>query len=129
MADESSAKRVIKPAETVRERAAKGGHDQPKRRVLRRTAGKLRAPLRAIAPWAKPFGVKPVRTTGRFIGLILWPRFLRNAWQELRDVTWPNRKETWKLTSAVFVFAIIFGIVIAVTDYGLDKLFRKVILK
>ena len=57
------------------------------------------------------------------------PRFFREAFQELRLVTWPGRKETWKLTTAVFVFAIVFGIAIAITDYGLDKLFRNIILK
>jgi len=57
------------------------------------------------------------------------PSYFRNSWRELRLVTWPGRRETWKLTFAVFLFAIIFGVVISITDYGLDKLFRKVLLK
>lgn len=57
------------------------------------------------------------------------PRYLRESWHEVKQVTWPDRKETTKLTLAVFTFAIIFGILVAVVDYGLDILFRKTILK
>ena len=64
-----------------------------------------------------------------FIGLILFPKYFRNSWKELRLVTWPNRKQTRQLTLAVVIFATIFGVLIAITDYGLDKVFRKVILK
>jgi preprotein translocase subunit SecE len=69
----------------------------------------------------------------RFIGRILYKIFLigyfKNSWKELRQVTWPGRKETWKLTFAVFMFAIVFGTIIALVDYGLDKVFRHLILK
>ncbi|HSX44709.1 MAG TPA: preprotein translocase subunit SecE [Candidatus Saccharimonadales bacterium] len=109
-------KRVIKKVETVRERAQKASSDAPKRqRRIRVKAGAIRG-----ATVFKPFGR---------IGRIIVPGFVRNTFKELGMVTWPDRKETWKLTSAVFVFAIAFGIVIAVVDYGLDKLFRSIILK
>lgn len=58
----------------------------------------------------------------------LLPRYLREAGAELKQTEWPNRRETWKLTFAVFLFAIIFGLVIALVDFGLDKVFRKVLL-
>jgi hypothetical protein len=51
-----------------------------------------------------------------------------SAWKELRQVTWPGRKETRQLTLAVFVFATVFGLMVTLTDYGLDKVFKKVIL-
>lgn len=73
----------------------------------------------------------PENKTGKFLNKkrSFTPKFLRNAWAELRQVTWPSRKETWKLTTSVFLFAIIFGLIVALTDYGLDKIFKKVILK
>lgn len=130
MADSKPAKkRILKKSETVRERASKSLGAKPKRRVLRGTASKVGRPLLLLAPVLKPFKVSAVQKVGRIIGLILWPPFFRGAWKELRQVTWPTRKETWRLTVAVFVFALVFGALIAVTDYGLDKLFRKVILK
>ena len=59
----------------------------------------------------------------------LIPPYFKNSWRELRQVTWPSRSETWKLTSAVFVFAIVFGAAILVVDKGLDEIFKKVVLK
>lgn len=58
----------------------------------------------------------------------LSPRYFRNSAKELRNVTWPGRKETWRLVFAVFVFAIVMGTFIAVLDYGLERLLREVIL-
>jgi len=52
-----------------------------------------------------------------------------NAWREVRQVTWPSRRETWRLTGAVFIFAIVFGALVYGVDTGLDALFKKVILK
>ncbi|HLB66423.1 MAG TPA: preprotein translocase subunit SecE [Candidatus Saccharimonadales bacterium] len=59
----------------------------------------------------------------------LVPSYFKNSFKELKQVTWPGRRETIKLTFAVFMFAIGFGALITVTDYGLDQLFKKVLLK
>ena len=84
---------------------------------------------------------KPFRPIGRLLvrierwkpihilGLILVPRYFRNSWKELRLVVWPGRRESWRLTSAVLIFAVIFGVMIAIVDFGLDKVFKKIILK
>jgi preprotein translocase SecE subunit len=58
----------------------------------------------------------------------LIPGFLKKSWAELRQVVWPNRSDTFKLTVAVLLFALFFGALIAGVDYVLDKLFREVIL-
>lgn len=71
----------------------------------------------------------------RVLGLIfrplrwLMPSYFVNSWREVRQVTWPSRRETWRLTLAVFIFAVVFGILIAGVDKGLDLLFKKLILK
>lgn len=113
-------KRRIRPVvpigrqtQTVREKAQESvrAKKQPKRRV--RTAVKT--------------AVKPFRFL-RFLRILV-PPFFRRSWQELRQVTWPSRKETWQLTLAVFVFAIAFSLAVAIVDYGLDKIFRRILLK
>ncbi|HSX05018.1 MAG TPA: preprotein translocase subunit SecE [Candidatus Saccharimonadales bacterium] len=71
------------------------------------------------------FRLRAIRFMGRVLGLT----YLRSSWQELRQVTWPSRREGLRLTSAVIVFSIIFGALIAVVDYGLDKLFRQLLVK
>lgn len=127
-----------KPSQTVRERAQSGSKPAKQRRV-QRTAKAARKPLtatghgvkvafRPLAFLAKPFKTKPMRTVGRVLSKVLLINYFRSSWQELRQVTWPNRKETLKLTIAVFIFAIVFSLAIALVDYGLDKIFRKILL-
>ena len=65
----------------------------------------------------------------RFIGRILGLRYIRDSAQELRNVTWPTFRESMRLTGAVILFSVIFGALIAVVDYGLDKVFRQILLK
>jgi preprotein translocase subunit SecE len=55
--------------------------------------------------------------------------FFRGSFQELRQVTWPTRREGRRLTTAVIIFSVVFGLLIAIVDYGLDKLFKQVLLK
>lgn len=43
-------------------------------------------------------------------------RYLRDSWRELRQVRWPNRKATWKMTLAVLVYCAIFIIFIMLLD-------------
>ena len=65
----------------------------------------------------------------RFIGRILGLSFIRSSWQELKQVTWPSRREGLRLTSAVIFFSVIFAVVLAGVDYGLDKVFKQLLLK
>lgn len=126
-ADKSSKpKRRLRTApETVRERATKAQEADAKPKRSRKPS-KIFAPLRPIGRALRKFGnLKPVR----FIGRILLPGYFRNSWHELRLVTWPSRRESRRLTTAVMIFAIVFGVLIALVDYGLDKAFKKVILK
>lgn len=69
--------------------------------------------------------LKPVRRVLSW----LMPRYFVNAWREVRLVTWPTRKETWRLTLAVFVFAIVFGALIAGVDKVIDDIFKRIILR
>lgn len=77
---------------------------------LTRTIGKLFRPIRKVLGW-------------------LVPRYFVNSWRELKLVTWPGRRETWRLTGAVFVFAIVFGLMITVVDKAIDRIFKEIILK
>jgi preprotein translocase SecE subunit len=75
---------------------------------------------------------KIIARIGRLLLKILrWivPNYFINSWREVRLVTWPSRSETWRLTSAVFVFAVVFGALVSGVDKILDLLFKNVILK
>jgi preprotein translocase SecE subunit len=117
---------------TVREKIESGPRKagEPKSRS-RRAVAKVGSPIRIIGRGLKPI-VKPLMPILRPLLKIfrrLVPRYFINSWRELRLVTWPNRRETWRLTGAVLVFAIVFGALVAVVDYGLDQIFRRLVLR
>lgn len=76
----------------------------------------------------KPFKTKPFRFIGRFLNKVLFIQYFRDSYKELRQVTWPSRKQTMQLTFAVFIFAMSLGIAIAALDFGLNKLFELILL-
>ena len=111
-------RRIVRTSsETLREKAEKQANAKPKKRgILGLTGHYIAAPFKFIGR-----GLKKI---SRFI----IPPYFRKSWQELKQVTWPSWRDTWKLTLAVILFSVIFGVIITVVDIGLDKLFRKVIL-
>jgi preprotein translocase SecE subunit len=122
--------RIRKTAPTVRERVeqtqAKAAEPVKPSRV-RPTAAALARPFKKI-----PTPSLPNNRFGRIIRRILsilTPRYFINSWREVRQVAWPSRSETWRLTGAVFVFATIFGAMVAGVDKVLDILFKNLVLK
>lgn len=123
MAEEQPTKakrRIVKKAETVREKVEKEkiANAKPKKEkgVVRLTLYYISWPLRMLGR-----GIKKI---GRYIV----PSYFKKSWEELKQVTWPTWRETWKLTLAVIIFSAIFGALITVVDYGLDKLFKQVLI-
>lgn len=132
--DTRPAKRRLRaPAETVRQRQSRNASNAelPKNAALRSVGRGFTMPLRKFtglriwqSKWFKPF-----RFIGKWLGLIVWPPYFRHSFRELKLVTWPNFRESWRLTFAVLAFAAVFGAAIAGLDFGLDKLFKEVLLK
>jgi preprotein translocase subunit SecE len=126
------AKTRVKKPQTVRERSL--AERKERKRHLRTGASKVASPIKRVARIGRK-EYHPVPVPDNKLGKILrkrvrlWPRFFGLAWNEIRQVTWPSRRETLRLTFAVFIFSLIFGISIALLDYGLDKLFKEVIIK
>lgn len=129
-------KRRIKNSETFRERAikaAEAGQAARPGRIKRAATGPLKTIFKPFVTAAgKLFGLtalKPVRQLLSPVGNIIFPTYLRRSWQELRLVTWPSWRESRRLTFAVLVFAVVFGAAIAGVDWGLDKVFKNILLK
>ncbi len=142
MADTSNKKRKIrrlKNTETVRQQTAKHLISQDKTSKLAVIKNKIKALFAAIWKVIKsllrpfsfllwPFRLKPVKFVGRLLVKILLLQYFISAWKEVRRIKVPSFKTTIRLSIAVFVFSIMFGILVSVTDYGLDKVFRKVFI-
>jgi preprotein translocase SecE subunit len=121
-------RRVLRAAPeptTVREQSEKAQAKSGQPARLGRIGNVLAAPFRFIGRLFRPLGrIKFFR----ILGYILAPPYIRNSWKELKQVTWPNRLQTRQLTFAVIVFSLLFGGVVAIVDFGLDKVFRALIL-
>jgi len=59
---------------------------------------------------------------------VLFLRYFRNSWKELRQVQWPNARETTKLTLAVFAFAIFFSLIVSLADWAIGNVVEKLII-
>ena len=122
----------IRKSETVRERnskiAVKANHGSEKRKYSKVGSFlvKIAKPFKFLA-W--PFTRRPVKFVFRWLGRILWPRYFRNSFREIRQVTWPSRKDTWKMTFAVIIFAIVFGAFAHLSDYGFDKIIKRIVFR
>jgi preprotein translocase SecE subunit len=125
-------KKAPKATETIRERANKTqtAPKQPKKHPVR---SKIYRPLSVLHRVAKkeytPVKLPQSHRWGRILGkrLNLIPTKLVNAARELREVNWPSRKDTVKLTSAVLVFALVFAVFVQIFGYGFEKLMKFIL--
>jgi len=49
-------------------------------------------------------------------------RYFRETWFELKKVSWPSRREGFNLTLMVIVVTTFLSIILAVIDFGFEKL-------
>ena len=123
--------RIRKTAPTIRERAeaeqAKA-EKQAKPGRIRPVLSKAKTPFRKVRLPRPERVPKPFRMVGRVLSWLA-PRYFLNAWRELRLVVWPSRRETWRLTGAVFIFATVFGAAVFGVDKLLDIAFKHFVLK
>ena len=54
-------------------------------------------------------------------------RYLRDSWREIRQVRWPNRKATWKMVLAVFIYTALFVLIISLLDLFFTWLFNLIL--
>lgn len=117
----------------MREKTEKAAKGTKSPRRIKKTASAVKRPVKAVLDAGKKeyhlmpqsdSGVKGFLTKSRRVT----PSYFRSSYKELKLVSWPNRKETWRLVFAVFLFATLFGLLITVVDFGLDKLFKQAFL-
>ena len=53
-------------------------------------------------------------------------RYFKGAWHELKQVRWPDRKNTWAMTGALLAFTLFFIVVILVLDFAFSQLFKLI---
>ncbi len=126
-------KRQVKKAETVRERSARSSAQPEKNAKAKRVVRAAKKPISNVTKASKK-EYHPIKLPNNKVGKFLnkrariMPRYFTNAWAEIKQVKWPNRKDTTRMTISVISFAVVFGGVVFVLDYGLDILFKQILL-
>jgi preprotein translocase SecE subunit len=62
-----------------------------------------------------------------FRPFVAFGRYVKGSWHEIRQVRWPNRKLTWKMTLSVIIYVIIFAVVIMLLDALFAFLFNQLL--
>ena len=72
---------------------------------------------------------KPVRdiNVGTKNPFVAFGNYIRGAWHELKQVRWPSRSATWKMTFAVLLFSGSFAVLILLLDFAFNKLFELIL--
>lgn len=64
------------------------------------------------------------RSRNPLAGLV---EYFKGAWYEVRQVRWPDRPETWKMTGALLAFTGFFVLIILLLDMLFKYLFELII--
>ncbi|MDD2902770.1 MAG: preprotein translocase subunit SecE [Syntrophales bacterium] len=54
-------------------------------------------------------------------------QFVKEAWQELKKVSWPNRRETLGGTGVVLILVILIAVFWGLVYFGLSRLVKTII--
>lgn len=63
-----------------------------------------------------------------FVPFVAFGRYVRDSWRELRQVQWPSRSATWKMTLAIIVFCSLVGVLVVVFDWVSQWIIQEVVL-
>lgn len=77
-------------------------NQKPTKTKTKKSSEQSEKPLKEVFILARPF--------------VALGRYLRDSWREIRQVRWPGRKATWKMTLAVLIYCVIFMVFILVLD-------------
>ena len=94
---------------TAKEGAANSGRSQ----VIKIKPGKPRVSWTSKLPPVRQYWGNSVQ-------------FVKEAWQELKKVTWPGRKETLGGTGVVLLLVVLISIYLGLIDFGLSRLVRHI---
>lgn len=83
---------------------------------------------------------KPAKEMPKALAIITWPfrmiakpfiafgRYVKASWQELRQVRWPSRGATWKMTLAALIYTALFIGIIMLLDVFFTWLFNLILV-
>lgn len=132
--DEVKKPRRRKSPETVREKAQK----ESAKKAAPKKSSKIKATITRPVKKATAYGKKEyhpikapdkkgIRILNKRVRLI--PRWLSSSWAELRQVSWPTKREAASKTMAVIVFALVFAGFVQLLDFIFSRVVKEIILR
>lgn len=108
---------------------AKSKNDTPNiTRIKAKDSGAKKPGLPKPAIFKKQKKDSPSDETPKKVGALKkFALYFKHSWQELRLVRWPDRRSTWKMTGALIIFTVLFGVIILLLDWGFQYLFKLLI--
>ena len=114
--EQESETRIMKKAKTPKPKATpkEGGQNGGRGQVVKLKPAKPRVPWTSKLPPVGQYWSHSVQ-------------FVKEAWQELKKVNWPSRKETIGGTAVVLILVIVISVFLGLIDFGLSRLVRQII--
>lgn len=107
------------PAETKVTRITASDDVAPLKKVKAKNPAKADADTKDLPKKkTKSSRRNPLRATADYFG---------GAWYEIRQVRWPSRSATWKMTVALLLFTAFFVVVILLLDWAFQTLFNTLL--
>ncbi len=106
-----------KATPTTTSKTAKATASKSKGQKTKSTKAPMSKPLLVIT-WPFRMIAKPFVALGRYI---------RDSWHEIRQVRWPNRKATWKMTGAILIYAALIMTIILLLDALFTFIFNNIL--
>lgn len=128
-------KKSTTSTKVTRIKASDTGASKTKKTTPKAAAIKDQKTVKAAAPAAKKTksdtpkqkAIKREAGSSSRNPLVKFGRYLKGAWYEIRQVRWPNRAETWKMTGALLAFTGFFVGLILLLDTVFKYLFELLI--
>lgn len=121
MAQKKKASQTSEPSTVTRIKATDTKpaaiNETPKKKIAKKAETTGEKQKKAKKPSAKGIARPFTATGGYFVG----------AWQELRQVRWPNRRATWSMTLAVLIYTAFFATLVLLLDLLFKYLFDLIL--
>ena len=104
----------MKKSKTTKAKAGSKEGAAGKGQVVKLKSAKHRTPWTSKLPPVRQYWTHSVQ-------------FVKEAWQELKKTSWPNRKETLGGTGVVLILVILISIFLGLVDFGLSRVLKIII--
>ncbi len=113
-------------AEVTRKLSVKAKNSENKK-VRAKEAAAAKKATRAEKKAAKKAAKEGKKTFILFRPFVAVGRYIRDSFREVRQVRWPDRKSTWKMTLSVILYVFLIAAIIMLLDAFFTFIFNQLL--